>query len=552
MPTAISPESLDGLLKGGSPFALIDVRETGEYNNAHIPGASLIPRRDLEAQMADAVPHPNTPVVLCDDDARRATLAAATLERLGYSDVSVLDGGINRWVTQEYPTEWGVNVPSKDFGEKVEVVHHVPEIDAVELHERIESGEEIVILDTRTPEEYQRLCIPGGRSVPGAELALRITDITKDMSDDATVVINCAGRTRSIIGTRVLQRMGMPNVVGLKNGTAGWSLAGYSLESGADRLELPDLSEEGIAAAEAYADRLAEEDGVQYIDIEGLRSLMARRSDETVYLVDVRTEQEYTDGHIPGFRWFPGGQAVQRSDEVAVVKNCPIVFCCDGRARAAITASWYRQMGHEHVYAVHGGTVAWQSAGEALEEGHYSQGQALGLDEARGKVKMLAPSDVHAASEASITLVGTSGGPAAYVRGADESSGTDAVIIFVGTSQQFAEGHIPGARWVPRGWLEAQISDFAPDKAAPVVVTCGDGVTSTFAGAALADEGYADVAVLEGGMRAWRGDGRDVEQGLSGVMSTPADVVPAGTDRGFADMMNYLRWEEELGRKYES
>lgn len=551
MPTTISPQSLDALLKGGSPFALIDVRETGEYNNAHIPGASLIPRRDLEAQMADAVPHTATPVVLCDDDARRATLAAATLEGLGYGDVSVLDGGINRWVTQELPTEWGVNVPSKDFGEKVEVVHHVPEIDAVELNERIESGEEIVILDTRTPEEYQRLCIPGGRSVPGAELALRITDITKELSDDATVVINCAGRTRSIIGTRVLQRMGLPNVVGLKNGTAGWSLAGYALESGADRLELPDLSEEGIAAAEAYADRLVEEDGVQYIDADGLQALMARRSDETVYLVDVRTEQEYADGHIPGFRWFPGGQAVQRSDEVAVVKNCPIIFCCDGRARAAITASWYRQMGHEHVYALHGGTGEWQRAGNSLEEGH-SQAQALGLDEARSKVRMLAPSEVPSASGASVTLVGTSGGPAAYVRATDDSAATDAVIIFVGTSQQFAEAHVPGSRWVPRGWLEAQIGDVAPDKGTPVVVTCVDGVTSTFAGATLADEGYADVSVLEGGVGAWRRDGREIERGLSGVMSTPADVVPAGTDRGFADMMNYLRWEEELGRKYES
>ena len=47
MPSTISPQSLDALLKGSEPFALIDVRETGEYNNAHIPGASLIPRRDL-------------------------------------------------------------------------------------------------------------------------------------------------------------------------------------------------------------------------------------------------------------------------------------------------------------------------------------------------------------------------------------------------------------------------------------------------------------------------------------------------------------------------
>ena len=551
MPTTISPQSLDALLNGSKPFALIDVRETGEYNNAHIPGASLIPRRDLEAQIAAAVPHSATPVVLCDDDARRAALAAATLERLGYSDVSALDGGINRWVTQEYPTEWGVNVPSKDFGEKVEVVHHVPEIDAVELNERIQSGEEIVILDTRTPEEYQRLCIPGGRSVPGAELALRITDITKDLSDDATVVINCAGRTRSIIGTRVLQRMGMLNVVGLKNGTAGWSLAGYALEAGADRLELPDLSEEGVVAAEAYADRLVEEDGVRYLNIEDLQAMMARRSDETIYLVDVRTEQEYSAGHIPGFRWFPGGQAVQRSDEVAVVKNCPIVFCCDGRARAAITASWYRQMGHEQVYAVHGGTTAWQGAGQALEQGR-PQAQPLGIEEARSKVRLLVPSEVSLASNASMLLTATSKGPAAYIRESDASSTSEATIIFVGTSQQFAEAHIPGSRWIPRGWLEAQIADLAPDKAAPVVVTCVDGIISTFASSTLVDEGYSNVSALEGGMNAWLQDGREVEQGLTGVMSTPADVVPAGTDRGFADMMNYLRWEEELGRKYES
>ena len=232
MPTTISPQSLDALLKGDSPFALIDVREAGEFNNAHIPGASLISRRDLEAQIAAAVPHAATPVVLCDDDARRATFAAATLGRLGYSYVSVLDGGINRWVTQEYPTEWGVNVPSKDFGEKVEVVHHVPEIDAVELRERIDRGDELVILDTRTPEEYQRLCIPGGRSVPGAELALRITDITKDLSDDATVVINCAGTHAQHHRNAGFAAHGAcPMSSGLKNGTAGWSLAGYALES---------------------------------------------------------------------------------------------------------------------------------------------------------------------------------------------------------------------------------------------------------------------------------------------------------------------------------
>ena len=334
MADRMSPEALKSLLTGNTQFAFIDVREAGEYNTSHIPGSSLISRRHLEFQLPLAVPYKGTHVILCDDDGRRVPLAAATVERMGYRHVSVLDGGINRWVSRDYPTEWGSNVPSKDFGEKVEVVHHVPELEATELHERMARGDKLVILDTRTPEEYQRFCIPGGRSVPGGELALRITDITKDLAPDTTIIVNCAGRTRSIIGTRVLQRMGLQNVYGLKNGTSGWLLAGYQLETGADRVTLPPPSPEGVAAAEAYAARLAQEDGVRYLDIAALQAMMARREQETVYLIDVRTQEEYAAGHIPGFRWFPGGQAVQRSDDVAVVHNCPIVFACDRMARA--------------------------------------------------------------------------------------------------------------------------------------------------------------------------------------------------------------------------
>src|SRR5712692_3771831 len=367
MVNRMSPATLTSLLAGSSQFALIDVREAGEYNSTHIPDSSLIPRRHLEFQMSTAVPVQNAQVVVCDDDGRRATLAAATLERMGYTNVSVLEGGINRWTTQGYPTEWGSNVISKVFGEKMEVVHHVPAIEATELHERIARGDRLVILDTRTPEEYQRFCIPGGRSVPGGELALRITDITKDLDPDTTVIVNCAGRTRSIIGTRVLQRMGLKNVYGLKNGTSGWMLAGYQLETGADRLTLPPPSPEGVAAAEAYAARLAQEDQVRSLDMASLQTMLARREQETVYLIDVRTQAEYVAGHIPGFRWFPGGQAVQRSDEAVVVKNCPIVFCCDRKARATLIASWYRQMGFQDVYAMDGGTTVWAAGGRSLD-----------------------------------------------------------------------------------------------------------------------------------------------------------------------------------------
>lgn len=523
MADRMSPEALASLLAGNTQFALIDIREAGEYNSSHIPGSSLIPRRQLEFQMALAVPYQGTHVVLCDDDGRRVHLAAATVERMGYRHVSVLDGGINRWVTQNRPTEWGMNVPSKDFGEKMEVVHHVPEIDATELHERMQRGDKLVILDTRTPEEYQRFCIPGGRSVPGGELALRITDITKDLDPDTTVIVNCAGRTRSIIGTRVLQRMGLKNVYGLKNGTSGWVLAGYQLETGGDRLTLPAPSPEGLAAAEAYAARLAQEDGVRALDIAGLQALLARRAQESVYCIDVRTQEEYVAGHIPGFRWFPGGQAVQRSDDVAVVHNCPIVFACDRRVRATVTASWYRQMGFNEVYIVDGGTEAWSAAGLSLETG-LAEPPPFGLDAARSQVQLLSPQALQAARPA--------------------------VMLFVDTSQDFARGHVPGSHWLSRSWLELRIAEVAPARDTSLAVTCLDGRNAALAGATLKDLGYHHVAVLDGGMAAWRAAGLPVEQGLSGVMTIPADVVPSGPDRNFADMMHYLRWEEALGYKY--
>ena len=523
MAKKIAAEDLSSLLEGNSQFALIDVREAGEYNSTHIIDSSLIPRRQLESQMSAAVPVKGCQVVICDDDGRRAGLAAETLERMGYSDVSVLDGGINQWSTRDFPTEWGSNVISKVFGEKMEVVNQVTESDATELHERIERGDKLVILDTRTPEEYQRFCIPGGRSVPGGELALRVTDITKDLDKDTTVIVNCAGRTRSIIGTRVLQRMGLTNIFGLKNGTSGWVLAGYELETGADRLDLPEPSPEGLAAAEAYADTLAAEDGVRYMDIPRLQAMLANREKEPAFFVDVRRAEEYEAGHIPGFRWFPGGQVVQRSDDVLVVKNCPVVFACDQKARSTFIASWYRQFGFDEVYAVEGGTSAWAAAGLDLEKG-VPEEAPYGLAQAKERVRPLSPQDLQVASPQ--------------------------VTLFVDTSQDFARGHVPGARWAPRGWLEFHIAGLAPDKKASIAVTGNDGANAALAGATLMDLGYENVSVLEGGMAAWNRAGLAVESGLSGVMSPPTDMVPSGPDRNYADMMTYLRWETALGEKF--
>lgn len=502
--------------------ALIDVRETAEYNLAHIAGSCSVPRRQLEFRMSRLVPWRGTKTVVCDDDGVRAGLAAATLEAMGYSDVSVLEGGLNRWVTEGHTTEWGVNVPSKDFGEKVLLQQRVAELEPDELAAWFAEGKQPVILDSRTPEQHQRSCIPGSRSMPGAELGLRIWDLVED--PQTPVVVHCAGRTRSIIGAGTLRRLGLQNVYALKNGTMGWQLAGLQLETGSPRTELPEVSPEGRQRAEAAARAVAEQEGVRFVGVDAARDLVASAEGQNVYAIDVRSEAEYAAGHIPGFRWVPGGQAVQATDNYVAVRGGVLLFACDGVVRAAMTASWFRQMGYPNVYVLDGGTVAWQAAGNALKKGIAAE-EPFGLEDARARVATLSPEGLQSVIHDRAPLV-----------------------LHVGTSDEFSRGHVPGSRWLSRSWLEPRIADFATSKEIELVVTCVDGVNATLAAAALLDLGYANVSALDGGIDAWRGAGLPLETGLTGVAEPPNDVLPVR--RSYAEMLNYLRWEEALGEKY--
>jgi rhodanese-related sulfurtransferase len=524
MATELTVQDLRGLLETDSDhIALIDVRETAEYNLAHIAGSVSLPRRLIEVRLVSLVPWRGTRTVVCDDDGRRARLAATTMQSMGYTDISVLSGGLNRWVTEGLSTEWGFNVPSKDFGEQVLLQDPVPEVEPDELAGWVVAGRRLVILDSRTPEEHQRSCIPGSRSMPGAELGLRAWELATD--PDTTVVVHCAGRTRSIIGAATLQRLGVANVFALKNGTMGWLLSGRELETGSDRLDLPRPLPETQQRAEGRARGLGTEKGVRFAGIEEARALLQRGETENVYAVDVRTEAEYRQGHIPGFRWVPGGQAVQASDSHIAVRGGTILFACDGLVRAAMTASWFRQMGYPRVHVLAGGTSAWRDAGLSLEAGMPAE-EVFSLDEAKRRVPALAPRDLER------RLIGAS-----VPR-----------VLFVGPSDEFSRAHIPGSTWLSRSWLELRIAEAVPSRADPIVVTCADGQSSLLAAATLHALGYKDVSVLLGGLHAWSSAGQPVETGLHGVSRPPDDVLPAS--RSYAEMLNYLRWEEALGEKY--
>jgi rhodanese-related sulfurtransferase len=510
----ISPEQLATLLEQPSPHALLDVRERAAFERGHIYRATPLPRRLLELRLPTLVTAPATLIVLCDDDGALSALAAATLAEMGYTDVFVLAGGLGAWRRDGRPVVQGLNVPSKVFGERVLHDFKTPEITCLDLHRRMTAGHDMVIVDTRTPEEYARGCLPGAVSMPGGELVLRIGELVT--RPDQTIVVHCGGRTRSYLGAESLRRMGLPNpIVAVKNGTMGWQLDGLELERGASRWP-PAPSARSRARAAEIATRVAAEDGTPLVSPEAVAERWNRRARENVVLFDVRTREEYEAGHVPGAIWVPGGQAVQATDDHMAVRAGWLVLICDGAGRAVMTAGWLKRMGFPHVAVLEGGVPAWVASGRPLETGEPAV-VPFGFEAARRVVEHVPP------------------GPLA-----------DMVVVSVDPSDVYQRGHVPGARWIGRGRLEVSIGRVAPDTQADVLVTCADGVQSTLAAATLRRLGYAGARVLDGGLAAWRAAGLAVESGPGAALDEADDVVQKPYERGRAAMEAYLRWEEAL------
>jgi rhodanese-related sulfurtransferase len=503
-------------------YAVFDVRERGEFNDCQIANATSLPRSQIEFRSAELVPNRTIPLVLYDQSDGRVELAARAFANLGYTDVSLLEGGLSAWKNEKFSTVSGVNVPSKAFGEKVHHERRLPEITAEELKKLKDQGAELLILDTRTPEEYQRFCIPGGNNVPGGELVHWADALGQ--RPNLPVVVNCAGRTRSIIGTATLSRLGLKNVRALRNGTMGWVLAGYDLELKPQRgvFSPPPVSREKAAE---LASRVAKEEEISFIEPEALR--VSPGGDTGVaYMIDVRSEAEYEDSHIPGSLHVPGGQAVQRADDFIAVRNGRIVFISDRSARAVMAAYWYRQMGFRNVTVLAGGLDGWRAAGRALVSG-LRQDEPLGLSEAKKAAHLLTSDEARAWSQA----------PSVF-------------ILDVGSSADYESGHMPGAHWISRGWLELKIERAVPDKTKTILISCSDGKQSIFAARTFKNLGYKSCGVVDGGVKAWTAAGFPTEKGLTSCLCEANDVVVSPSIKGDkAAMRRYLDWEIELEKK---
>ena len=109
--------------------------------------------------------------------------------------------------------------------------------------------------------------------------------------------------------------------------------------------------------------------------------------------------------------------------------------------------------------------------------------------------------DLLAATKAEITEVDTAT--------TEKLRGDGAVVVDVREPDEFEQGAIPGAVFIPRGQLESNIENLVPDKSATVVIHCASGVRSAFATKTLTELGYANVSSMSGGFNKWKDEGRD-------------------------------------------
>ena len=329
------------LLRGdGTELALVDAREPTEFTQRHLLYAANLPLSHVGLEVAARVPRRSAPVVVCDAGGGEAAAVALELTVLGYTDTTVLDGGIDAWAAAGGELYSGINVPSKLFGELVEEHFGTPHVAATELAGWLAEGRDLVVVDSRTRREFNRMSIPTGRSCPGGELVRRVHDL---IGEGTTVVVNCAGRTRSIMGAQSLRSAGLERVVALKDGTMGWELAGLQLSHGRDE-QVPEPGAGGRQQALNAAAAVAERCGVRTID-RGQMSAWLAESDRTTYVMDVRTPEEFAAGHLPEATGAPGGQLVQATDEYLVTRGARVVLADHDGVGATMTASWLIQMG---------------------------------------------------------------------------------------------------------------------------------------------------------------------------------------------------------------
>ena len=396
--------------------------------------------------------------MLVDDNDGLAARAAAILARAGYGDLSYLEGGVAAWENAGFVTFSGVHVPSKAFGEFVEHDSGTPSVCAKELDALMRNGTKLVVLDSRPFDEYSRISIPTGINVPGAELVLRARDIAP--SPDTTIVVNCAGRTRSIIGAQSLINAGVAQQsVALRNGTMGWHLAGLACATGkADRA--PQVSQQGARLGEASGRKASHRNSASRVSTAPPSNNGARTQPARPMCSTCAIRPNTTPAISPAPSRRPAANWCRRPTFMPARCGARIVVSDDKEVRALMTASWLKQMGWQDVFVLP----------EAGNETGEPPARVLGAPAVDRAVTPSAALEID-----------------------------DVAVIDLSTSPHYRRGHIPGAWFAIRARLDRALPKIAPT--GDVILTSEDGVLASLAVAEAQALTEAPGALAQGRQR---------------------------------------------------
>ena len=520
----VSATALKTMEKDGKEIAIIDPREEGVFGEAHLLYAVNLPLSKLELNIFRIIPRKTTRIILTDGGEGTSGRAAVKLKEFGYSNVAILDGGYPAWKNAGYEVFSGMSVEGKAFGEWITVHYQTPTMTPEQVQERIARGEKVLILDSRPSNEYVNMNIPGSINVPVSELVFRFFQL--GVSPDTLVVVNCAGRTRSLIGAQTLINAGIPNkVAAMRGGTMAWQMAGFPLEHGTTR-HAPEPWGANLQKALQTAQNVAGRYGVKVISAKQLEAYKADR-DRSLYIIDLRTPDEYRAGHRRDSTYGWGVQLVQGMDKYAATHKARVVLIDNYMVRALMTASWMVQADWPETYV-----LADPFEGVSLDTGDY---------------KPLVPGS----EQISLPRI-----KAAELN--TQLQAKKATVIDVADSLGYKKEHIPGAWFAIRSRLDEALRKIP--QPSTLVVTGDDSALVALTARDLAKISGKPVSILEGGNAAWRKANLPVTPGFENLATKIDDIFLQPFLWGQFEPMSpefkqaanaYFEWELELPGRLE-
>jgi rhodanese-related sulfurtransferase len=401
-----------------------------------------------------------------------------------------------------------------------------------ELQSLLTSNGLYACLDVRERGEFALGQIEGTTPLPRGTLESRVRTMVPSAS--VSIVICCDDGRRSALAATTLEAMGYAQTSILAGGIDAWRADGH-----------PIIEGWGVRG-KTYGERTAVREEVPQVTAEELAARRAR-GDRTV-LVDVRTDEEYRRGHVPGALHVPGGELVQEAPGLPGVQESALVITCAGRTRGILGAAALRRAGMSDVFALLNGAMGWRLAGFELEAGA-----------AEAASRAAEPSQW--AQEATFRLAQAEGVRFLSVQELEALLGSDdpAYAVDVRLPGEFRAGHVPGSVSLPAGQFALMHENVIAIRNAPLVLLSDDEVRAVWAAAMCQGLGFPEVFVLKGGISGWTAAGHRLEEGdaageVFGLAEARREVpamgiadLAAALERGGPPMILDVRGSGEFG-----